>query len=394
LNRKGVCYDVGRVLNGGNWRPKFDPKQVQRELGIIKDDLHCNAVRIQGLDIDRLVTASEAALSKGLEVWLSPEMWDRSQEETLDYIEKVAERAEDLRQRWPGKLVFSVGSELTLFSQGMVEGDSVFDRMGRPSFWGDIKAGKQNGPLNAFLARLNEVTRKAFRGPLTYFSLPIETVDWKPFDFFGVDQYRDARIKDAYYQMLAKYSSYGKPVVIGEFGCCTFKGADLLGGNGFMVAFGMMEGLLGPNPKIPKMFMDMARVPPRSDGHYIRDEGLQARELVDQLGVLDKAGVEGAFVFNFITPNSPHRADPMFDSDMASFSVVKSYAETDTASEFMRQMVLQAKEMLGVDLDPNVVSRFSGPLDEHGTTYPDMPWEPKESFKAVAEYYARGDSTT
>jgi len=25
----------------------------------------------------------------------------------------------------------------------------------------------------------------------------------------------------------------------------------------------------------------------------------------------------------------------------------------------------------------------------HGTTHPDMPWEPKESFRAVAAYYAR-----
>ncbi len=24
---------------------------------------------------------------------------------------------------------------------------------------------------------------------------------------------------------------------------------------------------------------------------------------------------------------------------------------------------------------------------KHGTTYPDMTWEPKESFAAVAEYY-------
>src|ERR1700752_975889 len=47
-NRKGVCYDVGRVMMGGNWRPKLDPKTVHRELGIIKNDLHCNAVRICG----------------------------------------------------------------------------------------------------------------------------------------------------------------------------------------------------------------------------------------------------------------------------------------------------------------------------------------------------------
>jgi hypothetical protein len=389
MKLKGVCYDVGRVLMGGNWRPKFDPKAVQRELTIIKDDLHCNAVRIQGLDIDRLVTASEGALSLGLEVWFSPEKWDRSQSETLEYVVKAAEKAESLRQRWPGKVVFSVGSELTLFSQGIVEGESVFDRMSRPSFWQDVMAGKHNGPLNAYLSALNEATRNVFRGPLTYFSVPLETVDWRPFELVGVDHYRDARIKDAYGQMVAKYNSYGKPVVVGEFGCCTFRGADLLGGSGFTIAFGMMEGLLGPDLKIPKVFMDMAHIPPKVDGHYIRDEGLQARELGDQLGALDKAGVEGAFVFTFVSPNSPYRADPKYDSDMACFSLVKSYPESETEEEFRRQMVNQAKALLGVDIDPSILPRFSDPLDGHGVTYPDMPWEPKESFRAVAEYYSR-----
>lgn len=389
MNRKGVCYDVGRVLMGGNWRPKFDPRQVRRELEIIKEDLHCNAVRIQGLDLERLVTASEAALSLGLEVWFSPEMWDRSQGETIEYVARAAQRAENVRKRWPGSLVFSVGSELTLFSQGMVEGESVFDRISRPSFWRDMMAGKHNGPLNAYLSDLNDAARRAFRGPLTYFSVPLETVDWKPFDFVGVDHYRDARIKDAYGRMVSKYNSYGKPVIIGEFGCCTFRGAEVLGGNGFMIAFGMMEGLLGPDHKIPKMFTDMAHIPPRVDGHYIRDEGLQANELADQLGILEGAGVEGAFVFTFVSPNSPYREDPVYDSDMASFSLVKSYAESETEEEFRRQMSNQARAMLGVEIDPSLLHRFSGTLDEHGVTYPEMPWEPKESFRAVAGHYAR-----
>ena len=84
MNRKGVCYDVGRVLLGADWRPNFDSRVVHRELEIIKTDLHCNAVRICGLDINRLMTAAEDALTLGLEVWLSPEMWDRSQDETLE----------------------------------------------------------------------------------------------------------------------------------------------------------------------------------------------------------------------------------------------------------------------------------------------------------------------
>ncbi len=379
MKRKGVCYDVGRVLLGVNWRPNFDARVVNRELEIIKNDLHCNAVRICGLDIDRLMIAGEDALKQGLEVWLSPEMWDKSQEETLQYITKAAAAAEELRQKWPGKLVFSVGSELTLFSQGIIEGKSVFDRMLRPSFWGDIMAGKHNSPLNAYLSSLSEAA-KLFRGPLTYFSVPFEAVDWKPFDFVGVDHYRDARIKDSYGQMISKYKAFGKPVVIGEFGCCTFRGADLLGGSGFMITFGMMEGLLGPNQKFPKLFLNMAHVPPRADGHYIRDEELQAREIADQLGVLDAAGVEGAFVHTFVVPNSPYRSDPRYDADMANFSLVKSFPEAETEAEFRRQAIRGAKEILGVDLDPHVLDVFSGPLGEHGVTYPDLPWEPKESF--------------
>ncbi|MGA2663592.1 MAG: abortive infection protein [Nitrososphaerales archaeon] len=373
----------------GNWRPRFDPRVVHRELEIIKNDLHCNAVRICGFDVDRLMTASEDALSQGLEVWLSPEMWDRSQDETVEYVAGAAERAEGLRRRWPGKLVLSVGSELTLFSQGMIEGKNVFDRISRPSFLGDVMTGKHDGPLNAYLSNLSEAAGKSFRGPLTYFSLPFESVDWRPFDFFGVDHYRDAGNRDHYGRMIGKYEASGKPVVIGEFGCCTFRGADLLGANGFMITFGMMEGVLGPDQKLPKTFSDMAHVPPRSDGHYIRDEELQARELVDQLGVLDAAGVEGAFVQTFVVPNSPYHSDPRYDADMANFSLVKSFPEAETREEFRRQAIRGAREMIGVDLDPRVLDGlFSGPVGERGVTYPDLPWEPKESFRAVARYYA------
>jgi hypothetical protein len=76
MRLKGVSYDVGRVL-GMNWRPVFDPDVVHRELAIIKTDLHCNAVRICGRGIARLVTAAEDALDQGLEVWLSPELLEQ-----------------------------------------------------------------------------------------------------------------------------------------------------------------------------------------------------------------------------------------------------------------------------------------------------------------------------
>ena len=334
MKRKGVNYDVGRVMMGENWRPTFDAKIVHRELEIIKNDLHCNAVRICGLAIDRLMAATEDALKQGLEVWLSPEMWDKSQEETLDYLVKAATEVEKLREQWPQHLVLSVGSELTLFMQGIVEGNNLFERMGNPTFWENIKAGVHNQPLNAFLAKANEAVRQVFRGEVTYASAPLETVDWSLFDFVGVDMYREARIKDSYGALIKRYFVHNKPVIIGEFGCCTYQGAEDAGGRGWAI-------------------VDFKTMPMQLNGEYVRDESLQAHELTDVLSILDGVGVEGAFVFTFVSPTSPYNEDSKYDLDMASYSLVKSYA------------------------------------DKHGTTYPDMPWEPKESFKAVADYFAK-----
>ena len=114
--------------------------------------------------------------------------------------------------------------------QGIVEGANVFDRMNNSSFVGTIRAGRHNGPLNDFLSRANKGVREMFNGPITYFSLPLETVDWTSFDFVGVDLYRDARIKDVYDKMVQKYFVHNKPVVIGEFGCCTYQERRSSGG--------------------------------------------------------------------------------------------------------------------------------------------------------------------
>jgi hypothetical protein len=221
---KGVSYDVGRVM-AGNWRPDFIPEVVQHELEITRDDLHCNAVRICGLEINRLVRAAEMALRLGLEVWLSPEMWDRSQVETLAYITKAAAEVEALQVQFPDQLVLLVGSELTLFMQGIVPGRDLTERMRAPAFWENAKAGKHNPPLNAFLAKANEQVRQVFHGKVSYASLIWEAVDWSLFDFVGVDHYRAARIKERYAEMLQPLFANGKPVVITEFGCRTLPGS-------------------------------------------------------------------------------------------------------------------------------------------------------------------------
>ena len=101
--------------------------------------------------------------------------------------------------------------------------------------------------------------------------------------------------------------------------------------------------------------IDHSKTPPRLTGAYERDEQLQAHELIDALKLLEARGVDGVFVMTFVSPMLTHRDDPRHDLDMASFSLVKSYH------------------------------------NQTGTTYPDMPWEPKQSFHALARHFAAPD---
>jgi hypothetical protein len=366
MKLKGVCYDAGSVM-WFNWRPEFDPRTVAREIEIIKKDLHCNAIRITGLDINRLLVATEIALKQGLEVWLSPTMWDKKQDQTLAYVESVAESAEKLRREYPESLVLVVGGELTLFMSGVVEGRNVTQRMTNlmKKFRGEkqtieqadashaisrLKASDHNRILGDFLAKASNSVRRAFGGKIAYASLMWESVDWNLFDYVGVDAYRNEKIKDQYVDMLKPAFESGKPVVVTEFGVQTYEGAEIngagLGGNiidyksqGFHYSLPLIGRLI--RPKLIK-------------GKHVRDEELQARELLDQLSILDKAGVYGAFVSGFVSQINPYDDDPRYDLDMASMSLVKSYSK-----------------------------------GKHGATYPDMKWEPKESFRVVADYYGR-----
>jgi hypothetical protein len=355
MNRRGVCYDVGRVMIGQSWRPVFDTDEMHRELEIIRDDLHCNAVRICAQDIDRLMTAGRDALEQGLEVWLSPELWDHSPEETLEYVVEAAKQAEDLRRAQSGQVVLSVGTELTLFMRGILEGDTFLERLRHPSFEEKIRSGEHNAPLAEFLARANDAVRQVFKGRVTYASVPLESVDWSRFDFVAVDLYRDVRIRDRFDDLLRRYFAHGRPVVITEFGCCTYRGAADAGGMGWAI--------------VDLDIAEYANRLPELNGEYVRDESEQARELTELLTIFEGAGVDGAFVFTFVAPTSPTSEDPKFDLDMASYALVKSYGNRlgDLAA--------------GLANSPWDASRS-------GTTYPDMPWEPKESFRAVANFYA------
>lgn len=68
----GITYDTGFTSAGTTTREPFDPSTVRREMQIIRNDLHCDAVRVTGGHRDRLETAARHAADAGLEVWYSP----------------------------------------------------------------------------------------------------------------------------------------------------------------------------------------------------------------------------------------------------------------------------------------------------------------------------------
>lgn len=88
-----------------------------------------------------------------------------------------------------------------------------------PSGWPRCSAtGTHNSQLlAALLAQANDAVRQVFHGPVTYASLPFETVNWSLFDFIVVDHYRDDRVKDRYADMLKPFFAYDKPVIVTEF---------------------------------------------------------------------------------------------------------------------------------------------------------------------------------
>jgi len=349
VNRRGVTYDTGIVFSGPGYniptRPRLDLATAERELQIARDDLHCNAVRLIGREVDRLVQVAERALALGLEVWLSPALWGRPPDETLRYDVSAAERAEELRKQHPDRFVLVLGSELTLFMEGIVPGWDFAART-REAIT-RIKAGDHsaNDRLNDFLGRASTAVRGVYHGPLTYASLVWEDVDWDRFDLIGVDHYRDARIKDRYAEMLQPLLALGKPVINTEFGMRTYRGAESDGNLGFGVADQLRVGL-HQLPVVGRFVRE------RLNGDYVRDEAMQARELAETLTMLEAAGVDGAFVAEFVTAGAIFSDKPRYDLDMNAFALVKTYRHGK------------------------------------GTTYPDMNWEPKQSFHAVANYYA------
>ncbi|MGW3690040.1 hypothetical protein [Streptomyces sp. NPDC005125] len=345
----GVVYDVGLRFSGTDTLSvePFNPVQVEHDMRAIADDLHANAVRIEGEDIERLMTASRAAHAAGLTVYFNPWKMDAGFDETRAYVAEAAGAAETLR-REGADIVFVTGCEYTVFSDGIYPGSTVYER----SAWVHEQLGDFGWPkspiglpepfpekakeLNRVLAALAETVRDVFGGPLTYSAAIFEDVDWSIFDIVGTNYYRETQTDEEYIAGLDYFGSHGKPIAIAEFGCCAYEGGAALGARGWRV-------LQGVNPDGTGNWRDGV-VPTRSERE-------QAEYVERQLKVFATQDVvEAAFVYVFTHQGYP-TGEGARDLDLGCYAIAKLFPDNDPRSKAM------------------------------------PPWEPKEAFHSAATFF-------
>src|SRR5690242_17448163 len=237
MRARGINYDTGFTPGGISTRETFEPSQVEREMRVIADDLHCDAVRISGAEPARISVAAQYAAAAGLEVWFAPLPCDLGVDEMRPYFAECADRAEELRASG-ASVVLVNGCEISLFAHGFFPGDTAYDRIanvtnGGPELWALMPDAL--GRAAAFLRETAELTRARFGGRVTYAAGTWEHVDWSVFDVVAVDAYRDAGNAATFRDQVRGLFQHGKPVVVTEFGSCTYRGAGDRGGMGWAV---------------------------------------------------------------------------------------------------------------------------------------------------------------
>lgn len=348
MRGKGINFDTGFLSRRTSTREPFDADVVRREMRIIREDLHCNSVRITGGDPDRLEIAARSAAEAGLEVWFCPFTNGLTQDELLELLADCAERAERVR-RSGADVVFLTGSEVSLFTTGFFPGDTLEERLALIRDPVRVRAAIADvrARMRDFLRRAVETVRARFGGKVSYASLPFEGVDWTLFDIIATDAgYRTpanaAHYRDGIRAFVAQGRALGKPVAITEFGCAPFQGAS---------------NFAGTDPTFSAIVWAEDGRATMLTGEYERNEDEQAAYLRELIDVFETEGVDSAFVYTFARYDLPHRAEPELDLDRVSAGVVK------------------------------VLDRQTGTREGD---YRDMPWEPKAAFMALTDCYGHG----
>jgi len=334
---KGINYDAGNrygIVDSGR---HIDIERLKGDLKFIKD-LNCNAIRMHGYHINKLILYSKEALKAGFTVWISPRLIDGNRQQTVEFVKKVAVEAELLRQEFEKKVYFIVGNELTLDSKAVFNAPKIGDRMKEYS----ENSGAGHTTIINFVNTLATESRKIFRGPITYAALSTETVDWYQFDIVGVNLYKSGRngeTYETYNSKLLGYLAHRKPVAITEFGICAYRGASIEGDiSGNIVKYSLGGPKLPTNDELRKLIeknvidenerADYLTILIGENGranclNKLKNENEQADYLEKLIQIYHNDGVFATFVFTFKDEQRKFSDIPTKNFDLGSYGIVK-----------------------------------------------------------------------
>ncbi|MDX6282348.1 MAG: hypothetical protein QOH03_3419 [Kribbellaceae bacterium] len=333
LEFRGVAYDVGTGFLGDDSRARWSHELMRGEIRAVRERLKANWVSVYGSDVQRLRETAEEALRTGLKVSVQPRAFDQPQVEALEQLRQTARELERLRKRYQPEAILVIGCEFMLFTPGIVPGANFYERVDYLTK-GEFDMAELQRKLSVYVTKAVKVARSNFKGRITYGAASdLEEIDWSLFDIVGLDYYSYHADRADHTKELAPFKRWKKPIMILEFGCCTFTGAPEVGGMGW---------------DIVDFTVDPVQIKP---GYY-RDEQEQAGHLRHMLEVFTEEGFLGASPYTFISPDAPHRKERKYDEDIAAFSLCKVIRQdsSDPASKYR--------------------------------------WEPKKSFHAVSDFYA------
>lgn len=246
---RGINYAVDtRDTQTSVFHEKFnrrlDDPALQEELHFIKEQLHCNAVRIFGNTPRKIIRVAHAAQRQGLTPWLSPRFINTSFEKMSALFGDFCTAAiREGLESFP----LIVANELAI--------DCTTDPMTAELIPSDPEAKgkylvehyyKQGKAIDStkHVADLIHIARDAgWKGPLSYAALSSEKIDWRSIDdpnlIVGMNLYwkrnykEDREWTDAEYEARLQevmQSAGDRPVAITEFGAVPQQGALGYGG--------------------------------------------------------------------------------------------------------------------------------------------------------------------
>jgi len=247
---------------GVNYHTKSDPKinpyhlfyppkerllsddQIRSEMSVIKNRLHCNAVRVVGHVSSELIKVGKISRESGLTPWYSPRFIGATFDNTLTNLKKfctdaVAAKIQDSPLIVANELPYDCADDL---------GKCIKDYRDRVKYYVDnyLKKGEHIYNTDKVITLIQTARKAGWTGEITYASTLSENIDWSKINddklvvscnlYWGRNYEENRPWTDAEYEeaiLKLKKSAGQHRVNITEFGTVPQNGAFEKGGSAY-----------------------------------------------------------------------------------------------------------------------------------------------------------------